>query len=119
MKATKPLWQRLYYEGCFTEVARLVGYAGFPTAELEGRTGPLVERFGKAAVEDALRCLTTHSPYREQPVVRLREDVRKLCWQILGPPPEHPLHDYVKGVPEAQKVEEPPAKKRRPRKKAQ
>lgn len=115
MKSEKPLWYRLYYEECYAAVARLVGYAGFPSADLDAKIAPLVERFGKPAVEEALRRLTTHSPYREQPVVKLREDVRKLCWQLLGPPPEHALRDYVRGVratPEA----EPAPKPRRARK---
>jgi hypothetical protein len=80
---------RLYKETDLFETARVVGYAGVPRSCLEAAIAPLVERFGRPRVESALRLLTTFR-LRSAPVVQLRKRVRPMCWQLLGPAPEHP-----------------------------
>src|SRR5437867_4501924 len=82
------LLTRLYFWPHFTEVARVVGYAGVSGVELEARLRPLVERFGRNKVEIALYALTTYMLHRKEEPVQLRADVREWCWQLLGPPPE-------------------------------
>ena len=96
-KANKqPLWHRLYFSEIHTEIARLVGYAGFPHDQLEEKMKDLVDRFGRKQIQDVCsELITLHFKGKEKPSgrredaeVRLKEDVRKLCWQLLGPPPE-------------------------------
>jgi hypothetical protein len=36
----------------------------------------------------------------------LRQDVKKLCWQLLGPPPGHPLYKEMHPVPEVPQPDE-------------
>jgi hypothetical protein len=97
VRRDRPLILRLYHEPVLYELARVIGYAGVAIEELTARIKPLVEKFGKQAVESALYHLTTYDTYRAERTVRLRQHVRQLCFQLLGPPPEHPLHEYIKG----------------------
>ena len=101
-----PLWHRLYNGPVFTEVARSVGYEGCLYRELWDRLKPVVERFGQQRVESA----TLHLLFYEgqmtvnpKPLakVQLRSDVRSLCWQLLGPPPEmlDSFYRYGDGTP--------------------
>lgn len=92
----RPLWHRLYFSEVHTEVARIVGYAGFPQDQLEEKLKDIVERFGRKKIQEVCsELITLHFKGKEKPSgrredaeVRLKEDVRKLCWQLLGPPPE-------------------------------
>jgi len=50
-------------------------------------------------LQDALYDLTrTNRREASPPRYELREDVKQLCWQRLGPPPRHP--EYVEKTPE-------------------
>src|SRR5262245_57898942 len=89
MKNDESLAMRLYRDEVLWEVARLVGHGGIPAGEVEQRIAPLVERFGRSRVEAVLWKLTTYQA-PEETAVALRSYVRPLCWQLLGPPPEHP-----------------------------
>ncbi|MCI0464225.1 MAG: hypothetical protein L0Z62_45405 [Gemmataceae bacterium] len=92
MSQDLPLWHKLYFDPVYTEVARVIGYAGCCYRDLYGRLEPLYQRFGKEPVEAAVYGLVTYEgqmtcnpkPLAE---VRLRPEARKLCWQLLGPPP--------------------------------
>src|SRR5262245_59200662 len=91
----KPLILRLYQESVLYETARVIGYDGVAPGEIRERVKPLEDGFGQARVEAALRLLTTYQvPGADR--VRLREHVRKLCFQLLGPPPEHPEFEHFK-----------------------
>jgi hypothetical protein len=101
MSKDQPLWHRLYFDAAYTEVARLIGYAGFQYRELADKLEPLYRRFGKAKVESVVYHLTVFDgqmTVKPPPLgqVMLRPDVRKLCWQLLGPPPEHPQYELMK-----------------------
>lgn len=98
MAKEQPLWLRLYFDPVYTEVVRLVGYGGFPEDEVEKRIEPLVQRFGHGEVESALWRLTTYRKPECGPTVRLGLDVKPLCWQLLGPPREHPEYAHAKSA---------------------
>ena len=93
MQKERPLWERLYFDEAYVEIARLVGYRGTTYREMAKSLEPLERRFGKQRVQSATYYLVTFegqmtcnpSPLAE---VKLRPEVRKLCWQLLGPPPE-------------------------------
>jgi len=93
MKNDKPLWERLYHDECWIELARLVGYAGLTYRDLITRSEPLRQKFGNQRVDSATYQLTTFEgqmTVNPKPLadVQLRPEIRKLCWQLLGPPPE-------------------------------
>src|SRR5262249_2604394 len=101
MSKEQPLWQRIYFDEVFTEVCRAIGYAGCTYREMQQRLEPLNARFDKRGVESAARYLVTYegqftSAPKPLAHVRLRDEVRRLCWQLLGPPPEHPDYERFK-----------------------
>ena len=79
---------RLYFEPQLYELARLVNYGGIRDRDLEPGIKELSGRYGGDRVAQALFELTTKD--EKSGVITLRPHVRKLCWQLLGPPPEHP-----------------------------
>ena len=95
----QPLWHRICFDACYTEVVRAVGYASCPCRELGGKLVSLYERFGKervdSAVYDLVLCdgVRTRDP-KPLAEVRLSPEARKASWQILGPPPEHPEYAH-------------------------
>lgn len=88
-----PLWEKLYFDAVYVEIARLIGYQGTTYRDMLKLLEPLEEKFGKQRVRSAAYHVVTFEgqmtcnpkPLAE---VKLRENVRKLCWQLLGPPPE-------------------------------
>jgi hypothetical protein len=104
-----------------------VGYAGFPRDQLEDEMKDLVERFGRKKIQEVCGDLITmkfdgkekRSGPREDATVHLKDEVRKLCWQLLGPPPEKKAEfekNLAAGPPEAQEpaAEKPPAPAKAP-----
>src|SRR5439155_14697334 len=94
MEKEKPLWHRIYYDPAFTEVARIVGYAGTTYRDLMENVEPLKKEFGGQAIDSAIYFLATFegdTTCNVKPLahVSLREHVRKLCWPLPGRPPEY------------------------------
>lgn len=93
MEKVRPLWERLYFDEVYVEIARRIGYQGTTYRDLAKLLEPLEQRFGKQRVQSAAYHVVTYEgemtcnpkPLAE---VKLRPEVRKLCWQLLGPPPE-------------------------------
>jgi hypothetical protein len=85
MTKEQPLYMRLYFEPQLTELARIVGYDGV-TEEERAKVLPLFEKYGGLKMTDAQRLLLDYDEDAKR--YRLKSDVRKLCWQLLGPPPE-------------------------------
>src|SRR5262245_12976409 len=113
MSKEQPLYLRLYQDQCFSEVARTIGYKGLQYLYLDERMQPLYERFGKERVQSAVYHLATFEGDNRTNVsplvkVELRPHVRKLCYQLLGLPPEHPEHKRFH--PEARPAIDEPAK---------
>jgi hypothetical protein len=76
---------------------RLIGYQGCLYRELWENQKPAIEQFGQRRVETATAHLLTYDgqfSVNPKPLgdVKLRSEVRTLYWQLLGFPPEHPLH---------------------------
>jgi hypothetical protein len=118
----QPLYLKVYFDPVYVEVARAVGYAGCTYRELTQKIERLAKQFDKPRVESALYHLVTFEGQMTSyppPLakVELRAHVRKLCWGLLGPPPEHPWYHYIKtGTPIPQSWAEPAKPKEKPKK---
>lgn len=124
MEKEKPLWQRIYQEPAFTEVARIIGYAGTTYRDLMEKVEPLKKQFGGQAIDSAIYFLASFEGDRTCNVkplahVNLREDARRACFQLLGFPPEYKEVSTADMLGLNQKPEPPktPDKKPKPRKK--
>src|SRR5438046_2713538 len=81
------LGNKMYFDERYTEVVRLIGYAGFPFRELDERLKPLSERFGKDKIHEVCRELMTllfageekRSGLQQDAEVRLKPEVRKMA----------------------------------------
>jgi hypothetical protein len=89
---------RLYYERPLYEAARLIGYAGCEPSAFWEQAKQL--DISQEKLLNAVYHLT-RADRREAPMPRyeLRADVRQKCFQLLGPAPEHPMHDFLRYGP--------------------
>src|SRR4051812_11026566 len=115
MNKDLPLWHRIYFDACFTTVCRLIGYGGCLYPQLWDKLKPAAEAYGQRRVESATAHLLTYEQQfsvNPPPLakVELRANVRKLCFQLLGPEPDQweefhkngtnpPPNPYRKPVP--------------------
>jgi hypothetical protein len=83
-----PLSARLYFQEPLYGLARIVGYQGLPVPRLKEEARPLLEKYGKERMERAAAEVVWVDTSTDPPTARLQEGVRKLCRQLLGPPPE-------------------------------
>jgi hypothetical protein len=69
---------------------------------------PLVKQLCGAYGEQKVAAALTELTLMEKDTNRtvLRPEVRKLCWGLLGPPPEHPRHDEIRYAPPLYSEEE-------------
>jgi hypothetical protein len=84
----QPLWYKLYYLPQYYELARILGYEGLPAPEAVRRAKPLLEKYGKSVMDQVSRDIVQIDGRTNPPTARLRDEARKLCRQLLGPPPE-------------------------------
>lgn len=83
-----PLYLRLYFQSHLTEIVRLIGYADVPVDEARERLEALVTRFGNEKIVAACQEILEVDTGKEPNVARLKAEVRRLAFQILGPPPK-------------------------------
>lgn len=100
MAHAQPLWHRLYFQEPYSELARIIGYNGRPVPEVVTLSKPLLDKHGRAKMDEASQAIARIDDATKPPTVRLTDEARKLCWQLLGPPPEHP--DYSRLRPNGQ-----------------
>ena len=79
-----PLYLRLYQDQTLIDVARMVGYAGLSLPAARERLRELNAIHNKDKLVAAVEELTEISAE----TVQLKADVRRLCFQLLGFPPE-------------------------------
>ena|ERR1700732_404353 len=85
MTKEQPLYLRLYFEPQFTDLARIVGYDGLPEDQRD-KALPLLEKYGRQKMDEAQRLLLDND--KDAKRYTLKPEVRKLCVQLLGLPPE-------------------------------
>lgn len=95
--APAPLNYRLYTQPHLYQLARAVGYEGKSDAEMRPLVKKLIAVHGADKIAEALQELTVME--RDSNRTVLVPYVRKLCFQLLGPAPEHPRHDEIRYAP--------------------
>lgn len=93
MSRVQPLWYKLYYLPQYFELVRILGYDGLPAPEAVERAKPLLEKYGKATMDQVSRDIVRLDDRTDPPTARLSAEARKLCRQLLGPPPEGTAED--------------------------
>lgn len=88
MSRVQPLWYKLYYLPQYFELVRILGYDGLPAPEAVERARPLLEKYGKATMDQVSHDIVRLDGRTDPPTARLSAEARKLCRQLLGPPPE-------------------------------
>jgi hypothetical protein len=93
MSKKRPLVENIYFLPEYIAVARAIGYRGVVYRDLWPIIEDLGKQFGKTKVESAIYHLTTFEGQMTcnpppLAMVRFRENVRPLMWQLLGPAPE-------------------------------
>jgi hypothetical protein len=86
----EPLAFRLYFQPAYYELARAVSYGGVRTPDLKPALEELSKQHGAGDVRRAFYELLVEE--EQTGLTVLRQHVRRLCSQLLGPPPESP--DY-------------------------
>ena len=102
MKGEQPLWWRIYFDPAYTAVCRAVTYTGITYRRMTELIEDLGKIHGKPRIESAFyHCVQFEGQHTVNPKplahVMLRTEVRKLCWQLLGPPPER-WDDVYRGM---------------------
>lgn len=114
MQEAQPLYTRLYFRPEYVALAKAVGYSGLSVEDTKARIQELMKTHDK----DKLLKASDELLQFNETWVRLKTDVRRLCWQLLGRPPEAPplvsAREMVGELKEPPK-EEKPKKPRKPR----
>src|SRR5438105_4634099 len=93
----QPLWHRLYFDPAYRDIARIIGYSGGPLAEISERAKPLLEKYSRERIQEVTEAIATIDTSRTPSTIQLNPEARKLCWQLLGPPPEQ-LENFHRGA---------------------
>ena len=82
----QPLYIRLYFRPHMTELVQLLGYRDVPLEEIKPQLASLDETYGHETMVSAAEELV-ETVVVTQTFARLKEEVRRVARQILGPPP--------------------------------
>jgi hypothetical protein len=89
-----PLSHKLYFDAAYTAVARAVRYTTMPCAELRKKLCAAEKEFGTPTMDQVARELLDYDHDGKVLVARLKPQVRKFCFGLLGPPPEDAADFY-------------------------
>ena len=81
----QPLYIRLYFRRHMTELVQLLGYRDVPLDEIQPQLASLAEQYGQETMEAATEEIMDIVEVR-QTFARLKEEIRPIARQILGPP---------------------------------
>jgi hypothetical protein len=112
-----PLHLRLYFDPVYAEVARMIGYGGLPLPEAREKAEALAGRFPKTKIQAAAEAISRLDQTTNPPTMRLTDEARRLCWQLLGPPPGHVFEDEKSKPQEPQSQTEKVKVPKKPRSK--
>jgi hypothetical protein len=97
---------RLYFDPAYAETAKAIGYAGLSLPAAKKKIETLAKRFPReklvTVIEEIAR-IDGPNGTTEEGAVYLTAETKKLCWQLLGPPPGHPDHAEAQAESSAEK----------------
>lgn len=113
---------QMYHKEHWIELIRLFGYRTLPMEQARQAIKPLADKFGKEPMATACEVLVEISTPDKNPIARLKPHIRRMAFQILGPPPaeETPATAHVSApapVPKKPDTEAQPAESKKQRKK--
>ena len=79
------LLTQMYFRQDWIELIRLFGYQTLPMEKARQAIKPLAEKFGKEPMAAACEVLVEISTPGKEPVARLKQHIRRMAFQILGP----------------------------------
>ncbi len=91
----QPLALRIHTDPAYVELVRMVGYLGIPYPISREQDERLIAKYGKEKLIEAADELIDYD--RDAKIARLKPGVRRLCRQLLGPPPEE-WEQFYEGV---------------------
>jgi hypothetical protein len=99
MHKEMPLSERIYFDACYADIVRTVGYAGMTYRDWNVNLQEMIQRYGRRAESAAYHLVTFEGQMRTNPPplakVELRAEVRRFASQLLGLWPEHPLYHFL------------------------
>lgn len=87
------LHNRLYFNPLYPELARMIGYSGILFTEAQEKVKEIAERFPKEKIQAAVEEISRFDTSTKPATIRLTDEAQRLCWQLLGPPTGHPMHE--------------------------
>jgi hypothetical protein len=87
-KRKKPMSLRLYDEPLLRAIVKLIGYAGIECPISEDAEARFATKHGKEAMKAAAEELVEYDTSKQPIIAKLKPEIRKLCFGILGPAPE-------------------------------
>jgi hypothetical protein len=76
---------KLYFDAAYTDAARAIGYAGRKTDDMRKELAVLSKQHDKEKLIQVIGEIADIT----KDTVTLKPEARKLCWQLLGFPPEY------------------------------
>jgi hypothetical protein len=89
-----PLSHRLYYDPAYVALARAIRYTTMPCEDLRKKLKDAEKEFGISKLDAAAKEILDYLPVEGQMAVQLKAQARKLCFGLLGPPPEEAVEFY-------------------------
>jgi hypothetical protein len=89
-----PLSHRLYFDAAYVALTRAIRYATMPCEELRRKLAAAEKEFGIPKLDQAARELLDYDHEGKTLVAKLKPHVRKLCFGLLGPPPDEAADFY-------------------------
>ncbi len=85
MAKPKSLSDKLYRDDAYIAVARTVRYFTLPCSEVVEKLKDALAAHGREKLDEAAKDLLAIEGTHPNATARLKDDVRKLCWGLLGP----------------------------------
>src|ERR1051325_7143728 len=112
MNKEKPLYERIYQDPLYIAIIRFVHYKGVTWRDLCAKMDEWKQEFPRKNIDQHVYHMVWFEAQNRCNVkplepVHLRQDVRKLAFQILGPPPEmaDQFYRHANGEPTAEHAE--------------
>src|SRR5438309_643497 len=98
-KKQAPLYMRMYFQEIYIELVRFIGYGGKHLDEARSFVRDLAAKHGREKAMEVGEEVVIIDQESKPPMVHLKNEVRKLAFQMLGPPPAEATASTATPVP--------------------